>query len=382
MVKKVFLFALSATVMLAGCSKTEVVSVQDENDVISFQTIVGSQKTKAILANDVKYPTDETFGTFAYFNAAGTTFPTGAETYIPESEVKYFAASGSTNAYWSTATPYYWPKQGSLAFFSYSPYDELNTVTDCTTTGGVAITGWDVDAKQEVDVMVADVKTNRTANETYAGYQGVPTTFRHKLAQVVKITFKTEANYNGGRTESTAQAGDKFFYVNSVKINGVDFEGDYVSGNNVSASQPGSWTVKNSTTERKTYTWFSDGATGATSLAFNQDGTVVTPNSLPDSHDYLLVLPQSLPAATEKASDTKNIQITYTIKSFNGSTFSTETVKDVYVSLYQIHEGTASAVPSWAINTRYSYTFTVGLDQIKWAPAVEDWNDASFGITI
>jgi hypothetical protein len=376
MVKKVFLFALSATLMLAGCSKTEVASVKDGSDVISFQTIVGSQKTKALINSQV-YPIDETFGTFAYFNAAGKTFPTGAEVYIPESEVKYVPASGSTPAYWSTDTKYYWPKQGTLAFFSYSPYDELNAVTDCDVTTGITISKWDVDAKQTVDVMVADAVSGKSYNESNGGYQGVPTVFRHKLAQIVKITFKTDKTYNTN-AEASAAVGDKFFYVNSVKINNVDYEGKYVSGNQVSGTKQGTWSVTNTVANRKDYTWYDD----ATGLAFGETGVAVASEL---DNAYLLLLPQSLPTAAAVA-DTKNIEITYTIKTCNGSnvsgpTFTSEKVQKT-ISFYEIHGGTADATPSWNINTRYSYTFTVGLDQIKWAPSVVDWTDDAYGLSI
>ena len=381
MVKKVFLFALSATLMLAGCSKTEVASVKDGSDVISFQTIVGSQKTKALINSQV-YPIDETFGTFAYFNAAGKTFPTGAEVYIPESEVKYVPASGSTAAYWSTDTKYYWPKQGTLAFFSYSPYDELNAVTGCDVTDGVTISNWDVDANQKTDVMVAEAVSGKSYNETYAGYQGVPTVFSHKLAQIVKITFKTDEAYSA-HTEANAVVGDKFFYVNSVKINNLDYKGTYVSGNKVSATNPGDWTVTNANNKRS-YTWYSAGT--GDGIAFGETAVEVAANKLTDNaQKYLLILPQSLPTASA-AADTKNIEITYTIKTCNGKdtagpTFTSETVHKT-ISFYQIHGGTAAAVPSWDINTRYSYTFTVGLDQIKWAPGVADWDDDEYSFAI
>lgn len=362
--------------MLAGCSKTEVASVKDGSDVISFQTIVGSQKTKALINSQV-YPIEETFGTFAYFNASGTTFPTGAEVYIPESEVKYVSASGSTAVYWSTDTKYYWPKQGTLAFFSYSPYDELNAVTDCDVASGITISKWDVDAKQTVDVMVADAVSGKSYNESNGGYQGVPTVFRHKLAQIVKITFKTDKTYNTN-AEASAAVGDKFFYVNSVKINNVDYEGKYVSSNQVSGTKQGTWTVTNTVANRKDYTWYDD----ATGLAFGETGVAVDSEL---DNAYLLLLPQALPTAAAVA-DTKNIEITYTIKTCNGSnangpTFTSEKVHKT-ISFYEIHGGTADATPSWNINTRYSYTFTVGLDQIKWAPSVVDWTDDAYGLSI
>ena len=40
-----------------------------------------------------------------------------AEVYINDAEISY----DNTNANWHAATTYYWPKQGSLTFFAYSP---------------------------------------------------------------------------------------------------------------------------------------------------------------------------------------------------------------------------------------------------------------------
>ncbi len=79
----------------------------------------------------------------------------------------------------------------------------------------------------------------------------------------------------------------------------------------------------------------------------------------------------------------KNIQITYTIKTYNGTGFSTETVKDVYTSLFAIQGGTTSTTPPtsatpWTMNKKISYTITIGLDQIYWAPSVVDWEKEDF----
>ena len=251
--KRIILLAASAMAILTGCTRTEIRSIADEPQQITFRTVVGQQSTKALIS-DAKYPVNETFGSFAFFNKQGETFPTGASLYMPNSEVKNttHATSGKV---WTTDIPYYWPKQGSLTFFSYSPFNKLNTQITCDATDGITITGWDVDANQAVDVMVADVKkdlTKTSGNGTNDGYTGVATVFRHKLSQIVGFKFKTNKDYAGGRAETAAKAGDKYFYFNKIAINNIKYKGTYKSTINVDGNNLGDWDPEAGT---KDYVW-------------------------------------------------------------------------------------------------------------------------------
>lgn len=377
--KKILLIAIPALTLFAACAKTEVKPVQTDPQQISFLPLASRTSSKALI-DGTAYPVTESFGSFAYFNAKETTFPTDAEVYIPESEVKNTTRKTSGTA-WTTDPAYYWPKQGSLTFFSYSPYS-IEASVDCNETDGIKITDWDVDANQTVDVLVADVKTGQTKHGDNGGYTGVPTIFRHKLSQIVKFTFATKDDYCGGREETAAQVGDKFFYINTVKINNIDYKGDYVSTNAVSATALGAWTVTN--TDKKAYTWY-DNETGK-AFGFGEK-KADAPCAL--TAGYLLVLPQTFTEPADRSVDgykqnEKNIQITYTIKTCTGTgTFSEEKVEDVYVTLYDVQYDTASrTLTNWEMNKKISYTITVGLDQIYWAPTVENWEDQAFDYTV
>ena len=84
-----------------------------------------------------------------------------------------------------------------------------------------------------------------------------------------------------------------------------------------------------------------------------------------NTNGYLLVRPQ-----TFAENDNKKIEITYVIRSYtSASDYSDETV----VQSFNIH----SATPSWDINKKYSFTITVDLNQIYWAPSVENWEDGT-----
>lgn len=358
--KKTLLFAAAALVMTVGCSKTETTpEVSGEAaGQIGFSTFVSTNYASRALVTTAKYPVEETFGTFAYFNTTAETFPTNAQVYIPESKVSNptKATSGSV---WKTDATYYWPKTGKLAFFSYSPYS-INTSVTCAPGTGIVITDWDVDANQDVDVMVADPKLDQTANGSNDGYTGVPTIFRHKLAQVASMSIKTKNDYANGHVEATAQVGDKFFTVNKITINGIEYKGTFTEGN--TAISTGSWA---SATGTKDYTFF-DG-----NKAFSTTAVIVNEND-----DYLLVLPQEF-GSTDEA----NIKVTYTIKTCTGTgTFFTETTTKEVLLRNQVTSGAAA----WEMNKKYTYNFTVDLDSdiIYWAPSVENWVESGLDITI
>ena len=201
--KNWIIVAAFASAILAGCTKNEV-RVDMPDQAISFTTAVGANSTKAMI-DDTAYPTDETFGTYAYYLPTGQTWSGNAgdaKLYIPQSEVKYTTAPSTSGYNWTTETLYYWPSAGSLNFFSFSPWS-INTSVECNTTDGIEITGWDVDANQTVDVMVADVAADMTANEENGGYKGVPTVFRHKLSQIVAFKFNTDKDYTNGNGDGT-----------------------------------------------------------------------------------------------------------------------------------------------------------------------------------
>lgn len=373
--KRIILLAASAMAILAGCTRTEIRSIADEPQQITFRTVVGQQSTKALIS-DAKYPVTETFGSFAFFNKQGETFPTGASLYMPNSEVTQAGPAASGKA-WTTDIPYYWPKQGSLTFFSYSPFTELNTLTTCDATDGIKITGWNVDANQNVDVMVADVKKNltkATGNGTNDGYTGVVTVFRHKLSQIVGFKFQTANDYAGGRAETSAQAGDKYFYFNKIAINKVKYKGDYKSTIDVDGANLGSWTPE---TDTKDYVWYES----TTGTSFNATATAApAPTS-----GYILVLPQDFrdPGAGS-GSNVENIEIKYTIRTYvkpysgHADDYAEEEVH-VYAPLYSIHNATTAGDTKWHMNKKITYSFTVDLDddQIYWAPSVEDWENGT-----
>lgn len=374
--KKVLFLGLAAGVALVACTKNEVKPVEVDQE-ITFQAVVDKAATKAgTFDNGVKYPTDRPFGTFAFFYTKSGGYSKDAPKYIDNAEVTN-PTLGTSGSAWTTNPKYYWPKQGYLTFMSYSPYNELNTIVTCAPTANamaeIKIPDWDVNAHQTVDIMIADRVDNQTANGRNDNYTGVRTVFRHKLAQIVKFSVKTKDDF-GNLNSGAPQAGSKLFFLKKIELQDIVTNGTFSSGVKPSneAGAIGDWTPA-STPADNDYTWYentADKLVQGGDYEFNTTEVALSSGDI-KTNGYLLVRPQ-----TFAENDSKKIEITYVIRSYTSATaYSDETV----VQSFNIH----SATPSWDINKKYSFTITVDLNQIYWAPSVENWEDgASTGVEI
>lgn len=368
--KKGLFFALAAGVALAACTKNEVKPVKVDQE-ITFQAVVDKAATKAgTFENSATYPIDRPFGTFAFFYTSSDGYTKDAPKYIDNAKVEN--TTSGTSTVWTTNPKYYWPKQGYLTFMSYSPYEALKDIVSCAATGEamaeIKIPNWDVNEHQDVDIMIADRVDNKTANESHAGYTGVPTVFRHKLAQIVKFSVKTKEDFGNLDEHNLPQAGSKLFFLQKIEIQNIVTNGTFSSGVKPSneAGAIGIWTnAENSVT--KPYTWYENTESNLVQGGANEFNTtaVALSSGTIASNGYLLVRPQSF-----VADDTKKIVITYVIRSYSSdSVYSDETVTQSF--------NIFSATPYWEINKKYSFTITVDLNQIYWAPSVENWTDGT-----
>ena len=164
---------------LGCCTKIVQQSGPTDNTEISYQVISG--RTKA-----PEYPTTVPFVSSAWYLPQGKKWDAhkaDAQPYISSAVISYDGATKKFKA----ETPYYWPKKGSLTFIAYSPESAKIQITK---DKGVEVTGWATNGSdKKIDLMVADIVKDKSANGTSYGMVGVPIVFRHILSKVAVTAF-------------------------------------------------------------------------------------------------------------------------------------------------------------------------------------------------
>ena len=168
--------------LAASCTKVEKVASAEDMPV-SYQVIQDIVHSKA---GELEYDKNVPFKSSAFYLAEGLSWSTDkdkASLYIDMADISYVAGEDKWRN-WSEI--YYWPKTGSLTFFSWSPASISDSKISVDKTKGVCLSDWNTYTAENrnVDFMVADVVYDKTANETSYFYNGVPTLFRHQLAKV------------------------------------------------------------------------------------------------------------------------------------------------------------------------------------------------------
>lgn len=385
--KKSILLAAAAIAALAGCSKVEVKSVDEAPARISWNAVVGKHSTKAPVEGTT-FSTGLSFKTFAFYNANGTTWPVDASLYIDNQEVNYYAAAVApfvANS-WHSETVNYWPRQGSLTFFSYSfankPVSFAGTLT-CTAAEGLKLEGYDVNATENKnsDFMVADIQAGQKQNTTNAAgaEKGVPTIFRHALTQIVGFNVKTKDNYKG----AALAAGSKVIEVKSIKIVNADSKGDYTMTNDA-VTRTESWGNRS---DSKTYEYTpvagKSEALSTTAAELVNEQKIFLPQDFAASgftYTGVSLLEKSLerqtPAYKAAVNAVGHIELNYTIKTYTDAThFSKEEVTEL-IALEEIG--------NWGINKKITYNIKIDLSSniIYWDPTVKDWDKEDQTITI
>ena len=315
--KRLFIVA-SMAIMAVGCQKTTV-----ENEVltpIGFNTEV-SKLTRATVA----YEGTE-FGVFSYANQNGALLNRPMENV----KIENVAEIGSPAVWKNKTTSYYWPNDANttLDFYAYSPFmakeGETEKITHTKETGFQMS---DYTHNMSTDFMVSDAVVAQKYNEEKKGV--VDLVFNHQMA---KVQFKVVA-------EALA---DVTFDVTSITLNNIAKVADYIeiptSGNK--------WSVDSN--------WGS--ALDATPAGFE---LTLTGDAGKETSTPVTVIPESLTG--------KTFTVKYTIR---GTGVAKE---DVVKTLPLAYAVVKAPVTEWVANKSITYTLTVGLKQITFAPVVEDW---------
>lgn len=322
------------TALSAGCAKIEQSMDEASNHLIGYEVVENQPVTKAV------FPTDQTFMSTAYRLTSGMTWDANsvqAEQHFNtlQEEVKY------QGTYWKTDHDYYWPTDGgSLTFFSYTPKSVSATITK----DGVSVNSWDVVAKKGQVILVADIAKDKTKNESYAGFSGVPTLFRHKLS---KVSF---------RVAKSAYAEEGIdVSIKSIKIVDIYTKGNYTRGGYENDAWSG-WNGQKTTSDP--YVVYDSGAT-----------PVVVDNTPVQKGEDMIMIPQML---SQNGSRHPRVIVEY----------KTSTEPDITTAECFFVENFRSG--QWAKGNHYTYTIYIGVGQypIEFDGSVSDWSSTDMGATI
>lgn len=403
--KKSFLFPVMA-MLVASCVQTETIAPEltEAEKEIKFQTVVAKQGTRAIITG-VDYDDHcPSFGTYAFKNPTST-WP-GDEAYITDVEIVH--KDDGTTHYWAPETEsYQWPKQGSLTFYSYSPYKYQEEAHKTTLLAplppkigqyGFKFENYDVDAHQETDLMVADIQYGQTANAPFGAqgssvvHTGVKTVFKHKLALIGGFILSTNEDYDGnwdGVNPATAKDGNLRFRILNITFKNIPTQGTFTSegimGTDATLIEE-KWVL--SATPVKNYVWYDN--EDAEKPGGEEFGHVASkqlhlykPDSPISGHrqaaptitnGYLLAIPQQFLTGNEAA-----LEITYTIENFSSDEWLGADDKITKaVKLSDIHKETTDL--GWAMNKKIIYRLEFSTQEIRWAPYVENWDNSDFTV--
>lgn len=356
--KKVFLIA-AAVVAFAACSKNEVLPSSSINNEISFNV---APRTKALAAGQIEFNKELTFQTYAYYLPDGQTWAshtTDPQTYIDNAKIEFVDSQWKNHDH-----KYYWPKQGTLTFLSWTAVKEdwtnggklvVNYGTNdatCAHDSGLKFS-FDAVSDKNKDILVADIAAGKNANVSTYLATGVPTLFKHQLSYVV---FKV-------RTDKDYTTAGKKFELNYIKF-GASLSKSATYQQIATERVVAGWTKK--TTGEQEY--YNGGANPAVINYVDLTAEGATVPALTSNETQNLYLPQTF------AENGNEVTIQYTITTTEGSS----TSKDVVTKTFSLNPSAGTPVfTKWEPGKKYTCTLTFSLDEITWDPAVQDWEDVT-----
>lgn len=328
-------------VALTGCMKNEVYVPKCETP-ISFEVANYVAQTRAEGAFD----TAKTFGVNAWSHDEG-----GTEVQMMTNETIAYA-----DGKWTTATPYYWPINGTVDFIAYYPTDVVPAIEyDYDGEDTYTYTNYTVG---DVDLMYADKAVRFSANVNTYGFDGVPTLFHHALA---KVNFEVKNAYPA---ETATGANTTYeIVVDKITLNTHHTGSVTLTNAGTTAASRGTWSVANNV-------WTPTSA--LTALEWTSNVNLADDSVVAYATRTQYVLPQTL-------ADDVTVEVVYTVtQKQDGTTISVKQYTPEAIKLNTM------GLTSWEMNKNITYTISIiaKSNQIFFDPAVEDWAPATGATTI
>ena len=197
--KRVFILILGAA-LGAACTKSTI----DLGDRSIVFAPVASKSVKAIIEG-TSYPTSESFKVSAYLD--------GSNPYFQNQTAGYSSALNL----WATQQSQYWPLDGSLTFYAYSPASAGGATLSAT---GFNVADYTIQtpAQMTTDLCYASA----TVADCSRHPESVPLQFSHVLSQVV---FRVKAAAYYGTAQRTVALS-----LTSLSLSGICSVGDFAGG--------------------------------------------------------------------------------------------------------------------------------------------------------
>ena len=359
--KKILFVAFAATLMAAGCQKTEIIN--RVGDRIGFSTQL-DKITKAVGDGaDAAFDGEtnllaQDFRVWAYYVAADPNTGAAANSvYDGMKDQLVESSKDGEEIIWTPDKVYYWPGKGKdLKFFAVSGVAEGDAVVD-EVTHKVKVSDFKVDpTKANVDLMVADFVQQNQSNKEVA------LQFNHALAKV-EFLFKTtsattekifvqklevEELTNVGTLEVGTAAGSNF--GTTAGIYPLDFAEAWSYGTTPNTANFADDYVKPATDFPSTYTPY--GETDKIDESEKNQAMAVDAVGEADVFTTWLMIPQTIA--------NKDVVVTYLIDNRQ------------FEAIFDLD----SVTEKWEQNQYIRYTITLAPNKISFSANVKPWNES------
>ena len=381
--KKIFFVAIAATLLAAGCQKTEVINqvIPDGEPSMSFTTNMGKLTKAAEDAGTVNL-SNQDFRLWAYYVEADPNRGAAANS-IYDSMGNISVSDDNDEKEWGTTVAHFWPgKDKALRFFAVSAdpdtygaegkvkgidADANTKVTIVPDTQTLTITDFVVKPETaDVDLMIADYE--QAHQDSYKGTEfekAAKLNFRHTLAKVEFNFVNTMA--------ITGEADPNEVIVQHMYVKDIVTKGTVSVSNLKDKLTSENWTPSTADEDKarfdgdykpETAVTLPTGIEGAANIT-QYEGTVPTGKEMvltasPKTYTTWLVIPQTVGTADESLS----VVIAYLIG------------KRQFVATFPLYRDTAK---SWGPNQYIKYNVSLSPNMIGFSTTVVDWETTPSG---
>ncbi len=341
-----FLFAVAAMVSLSSCIQTEEVYTGGVSE-LGFKSAVtrgiiqtNDQMIYPIAVSAIVDGTNDGVDNYSHYFVNNR----DEDKDIRPNVAKY--VYDDAKSYWKGEPARYWPTSGNMEFLAFCPYPKFaSIITNLNATTGkfesMVVAGIDNNIADQSDVLFSDVLTAQAPDDARATQ---PLFFHHATAQLY-LTFK--------KTDSQAEVVVNEVYVSNAKLSGtltitptaVEVEEDRFT-------TTAEWSNLSGFPMKK-FLKLNPQDVSDTVLDATIDSAVAY------SPTPLLVMP----------SEQTLIHITYTVDGH----------KQTFIHNLKVDKtgNTITPVPQWEMGKKYTYNYTINVNEILFDCEVEEWTDGN-----